>query len=157
MRIPECRPSDFRRIEHESDATPQAIGDTVSAAAVAACHAGRGNVIPFDATRLRKSSTLLTQQSTLSTPETTAFSAVNTVDELPADAAQFCADIRAVMMVNEWSLGEVSRKSGVDKGQLSKILNGKTPLTATAFRALRPLTTAQATRHTESEHTGVQN
>jgi len=76
----------------------------------------------------------------------TAKDAVDKHETHDDENAEFLQRIVEFKEVNKWSLGELSRQSGVDKGQLSKILNGKTPLTENVRNSLETLLHASSTK-----------
>lgn len=59
--------------------------------------------------------------------------------ELDEQSSLFLEKIREVKESQQWSLGELSRRSGVDKGLLSKLLNGKEKLTPGVMENLKTL------------------
>jgi len=137
MAIPECRPDDLKRLEAAADTlTSDAPLKVVGGEDVSPSARTGYNVIPF-----RKPVNTVHAATTAEPPVTTALTTDNAVDEPLPNQSEFVAKVRAAMTVNAMSLGELSRQSGVDKGQLSKILNMKTPLTVAAYQALMPLTT----------------
>jgi len=140
IQTPYCSPNDARFLPlktlQASAGRDETRDETYTPAAENETESNYDNVLPFR----RK---VVNVDETTSTAISTALSGVNTVDDIPPNPTEFLENIKAMMAVNDWSLGEISRQSGVDKGQLSKILNLKTPLTVSAYQALKALTVSQ--------------
>ena len=73
------------------------------------------------------------------TPETTGVD----IDSSDAHSQGILDAIAHCQQQHGWSLGELSRRSGVDKGLLSKVLNGKQKPSQTVIESLRTLLTTE--------------